>query len=202
MVNCPNNSEIFDFLVARKFELHFFSEIWKAYYFRQRSFPQGTRKDMKFSESFVLVLSDKSEFDLKLSNRVFRIAQAFVPNFELRSEEQTIFFWHGFVKNCHFRKGLYFSALWDWGLIVFDYCLWARTDSYITCWVELEVAKSSFSMWICGRTCTKNNFSCLAIEACMFSNVVYMAMRFFVEFCGVKPSFPKWIRDATTFQPF
>ena len=47
---------------------------------------------MTFLESFVLVLRDKGEFDLKLSNRVFRIAQAFVPNVEWRSEEQTIFF--------------------------------------------------------------------------------------------------------------
>ena len=47
---------------------------------------------MTFSESFVLVLRDKGEFDLKLSNRVFRIAQAFVSNIELRSEVQTIFF--------------------------------------------------------------------------------------------------------------
>ena len=47
---------------------------------------------MTFSESFALVLRDKREFDLKLSNRVFRIAQAFVPNVELRFEEQTIFF--------------------------------------------------------------------------------------------------------------
>ena len=47
---------------------------------------------MTFSESFVLVLRNKGEFDLKLSNRVFRIAQAFVSNVELKSEEQTIFF--------------------------------------------------------------------------------------------------------------
>ena len=46
---------------------------------------------MTFSESF-LVLRDKGEFDLKLSNRVFRIAQPFVPIVELMSEEQTIFF--------------------------------------------------------------------------------------------------------------
>ena len=40
--------------------------------------------------------------------------------------------------------------------------------------VELEDAKSSFSMWICKRTaCTEENFSCLAIKACLFSNVVY-----------------------------
>ena len=41
--------------------------------------------------------------------------------------------------------------------------------------VELEDAKSSFSMWICKRTtCTeKKNFSCRAIEVCLFSNVVY-----------------------------
>ena len=125
---------------------------------------------MTFSESFVLVLRNKGEFDSKLSNRVFRIAQAFVSNVELRSEVQTIFF---DTVVCQFRKG--FSALWDWGLIVFDYCLWARTDSYITCLVELEYAKSSFSMWICGRTtCTENQFSCRAIEACMYSNVVYV----------------------------
>ena len=47
---------------------------------------------MTFSESIVLVLRDEGDFDLKLSNRVFRIAQAFVSNVELRSEEQTIFF--------------------------------------------------------------------------------------------------------------
>ena len=173
MVNCLNNSEIFDFFVARKFELYFFSESWKTYYFRQRSFPKGTRTEMTFSESFVLVLRDKVDFDLKLSNRVLRIAQAFVSNVELRSEEQTVFFDTALWKKRHFRKGLCFSALWNWGLIVFGYCLWARTDSYITCLVELEDAKSSFSMWICGRTtCTENNFSSRAIEACMFSNVV------------------------------
>ena len=47
---------------------------------------------MTFSESFVLVLRDKGEFDLKLSNRVLRIAQAFVTYIEMRCEEQTIFF--------------------------------------------------------------------------------------------------------------
>ena len=46
---------------------------------------------MTFSEGFVLVLRDKGEFDLKLSNKFFRIAQAFVSNVEFRSEEQTIF---------------------------------------------------------------------------------------------------------------
>ena len=41
--------------------------------------------------------------------------------------------------------------------------------------IELEDAKSSFSIWICGRTtCTENNFSCCAIDACMFSSVVYV----------------------------
>ena len=92
MGNCLNNSDIFDFFVARKFELHFFSEIWKAYYFRQRSFPKGTRTERTFSEKFVLLLRDKGELDIKLSNRVFRIAQAFVSNVELTSEVQTIFF--------------------------------------------------------------------------------------------------------------
>ena len=47
---------------------------------------------MTFSASFVLVLRDEGEFDLKLSNRVFRIAQAIVSNVEWRSEEKTIFF--------------------------------------------------------------------------------------------------------------
>ena len=35
---------------------------------------QKEPEQMTFSESFVLVLRDKGEFDLKLSKRVFRIA--------------------------------------------------------------------------------------------------------------------------------
>ena len=141
---------------------------------------------MTFSESFVLVLLDKGEFGLKLSNRAFRIVQAFVLNVELRSEVQTIFFDTVLWKKSQFREGLCFSALRDWGLIVFDYCLWARTDSYITCLVELEDEKSSFLMWTCGRTaCTENNFSCRAIEACMFSNVVYIHGHEIFIFCWV-----------------
>ena len=84
---------------------------------------------MTFSENFVLVLRDKGELDIKLSNRVFRKARAFVSNVELRSEVQNDLFWQRFVEKRLFRKTLRFSAVWDWGLIVFDYCLWAHTDS-------------------------------------------------------------------------
>ena len=48
---------------------------------------QREPEQMTLSDSFVLVLRDKGEFDLKLSNRAFRIAQAFVPKVELWSEE-------------------------------------------------------------------------------------------------------------------
>ena len=53
----------------------------------------------------------------------------------------------------------------------------------------------------CGRTTSsENNFSCHAIEvACFQTWFMFMAMRLFVELCGVKPSFPKWFREGTTF---
>ena len=200
MGNCLNSSEIFDFFVARKFVLHFFGEIWKAYCFRQRSFPKGTGTEMTFSENFVLFLRDKGELDIKLSNRVFRIAQAFLSNVELKSEVQTIFF-PRFCEKSFPERLMLFSIVrlrFDcfWLLFMSSHRLVNHKRS-----VELEDAKPSFLMWICGRTaCSQNNFSCRAIEACMFSNVVYVhGHEIFVKFCGVKPSFPKWVREGTTF---
>ena len=79
---------------------------------------------MTLLESFVLVLRDKGEFDLKLSNRVFRIAQAFVPIVELRSEEQTIFFDTALWKNVISGKASAFqhceTEVWLFLIIVYE----------------------------------------------------------------------------------
>ena len=79
---------------------------------------------MTFSESFVLVLREKGEFDLKLSNRVFRIAQAFVPKVELRSEEQTIFSDAALWKNVITGKAYAFqhceTEVWLFLIIVYQ----------------------------------------------------------------------------------
>ena len=155
---------------------------------------------MTFLENFVLFLRDKDELDIKLSNRVFRIAQAFVSNVELKSEVQTIFFHRVLWKKVFSGKAYAFIVR-----LRFD-CFWLlfmsshRLVNHMSS-VELEDAKSPFLMWICGRTtCSQNNFSCRAIEACMFSYVVYVhGHEIFVKFCAVKPFFPKWIREGTTF---
>ena len=79
---------------------------------------------MTFWESFVLVVRDKGEFDLKLSNRVFRIAQAFVSNFELRSEVQTILFDTALWKNVITKKTYAFqhceTEVWLFLIIVYE----------------------------------------------------------------------------------
>ena len=171
VVNCQNNGAIFDFFVARKFELQFF---WKAYFFRQRFFHKEPEQKWHFQKVLFWFYATKvnliSNYETGFLGSPKQLYQAL--SWGLRCKRS---FWHGFVKKRHSRKSLCFSALWDWRLIVSDYCLWPRRDSYFTCLVELEDAKSSFLLWIWPRTtCTENKFTCRAREACMFSNVFYV----------------------------
>ena len=49
-------------------------------------------------------LRSESDFDLKLSYTLFRIAQAFVSDVDLRCEVKRVFYWQGFVENVIFGK--------------------------------------------------------------------------------------------------
>ena len=87
---------------------------------------------MTFSESSVLVLGNKNEFDLKLWNRVFRIAQAFVSNVELRSEVQTTFLDTVLWKYVSSGK-VYAFQLWEtevWLFLIIVYELAQTRTSY------------------------------------------------------------------------
>ena len=127
-----------------------------------------------FPKVFVKVLCDEGEFDLKLSYRVFRIAQAIASDVELRSEVQTIFF------DTHLWKNVLLGKVYGFQRCRTDVYLFSNivnglAQSYINCLVESENAKSSFSMGICERTtCTENNSPCRATEAGLFSNVAFV----------------------------
>ena len=104
-------------------------------------------------------------------NGVFRIARAFVSDDELMFEVQTIFCDTALWKNVIVERLLVFSVV----RLRFNCFRILLMDSYIKCLAELEIAKSSFSTWICERiTCIENNFSCRATEAFLFSNVIYI----------------------------
>ena len=195
----PKKQGKFWFLCCSKVWTPFFSEIWKAYYFRQRSYPEGTRTEITFSENFVLFLRDKDELDIKLSNRVFRIAQAFVSNVELKSEVQTISFHKVLWKKVISGKAYAFqhceTEVWLFLIIVYE--LAQTRKSHVLSWIG-RCKIIFFDVNLRKKTCSQNNISCRAIEACMFSNVVYVhGHEIFVKFCEVKPSFPKWIREGT-----
>ena len=167
VVNSLKNSKVFDFFVARKFELHPLSEIWTAHYFRQRSFPKEPEQKWHLQKVLFLVLREKGEFDIKLSNTVFRIAQALVSNVDLRCEVQTNFLTR-FCEKTFFPQKLMLCSIVRlrlncfWKLFMSSY----RLVHHMFSWIGKS--KIIFSMRLCRRTTYVQKL----IDACMFSNVV------------------------------
>ena len=178
VVNWLNNSRVFDFFVARKFELRV--KFGKPFFADNNLFQREPEQKWHFRKVSILVLRDEGEFDLNLSNRVFRIAQASESNVDLRSDVQIIFLTRFCEKTFFPERRLLFSIVrlrfnCFWILFMSSY----RLVHHMFSWIGK--CKFIFSMWICRRsTCTENNFSCRAIElACFQTWFMFMAMRFF-----------------------
>ena len=117
LLNCLKNNKTFVLLLLGIFNSHFKEKFGKHSVSENYLF----RRKLKQTSLFPIVLRGEGEFDFKCSNGVFRIAQAFAS------------FWDGIwcennlvlIRICRktsFLEILWFRALWDRGLIFFEYC--------------------------------------------------------------------------------
>ena len=146
---------------------------------------------MWFCEGRTMTLSYKGRFfQIVLSisplvdERCFVLKYGFWerPNFYIERKielwEKTIFFATSICKETLFSTKFVFSAL-------------PSERSTLNTKNTCEMRKNNMF---------RNNLSCRTIEvACFQTWFMFMAMRLFVELCGLKPSFSKWIRERTTF---
>ena len=63
-----------------------------------------SRRKVEQMSRFPKNLRNESDFDLKLSYRLFRIAQAILSDVDLRCEVKKVFYRHGFVEHVIFGK--------------------------------------------------------------------------------------------------